>query len=75
VIARDSGDRKLQDCQIADCRLILIEQILRFRLRISAEGSRSAAPSLTPSNRLNLDFFGNSGDFGNFLYLLWLLGV
>jgi hypothetical protein len=20
-------------------------------------------------------FFGNSGDFGNFLYLLWLLGV
>jgi hypothetical protein len=74
VIARDLVIENSKIAKLQDRRLGLIEQILRFRLRISAEGFARLrlAYAFKPPQ---LGFFGNPGDFGNFLYLLWLLGV
>jgi hypothetical protein len=66
------------NCEIAklqDRRLVLIKQILRLRLRISAEGFRSAAPRLRLQTASILDFLAIPAILAVFSYLFWLLGV
>jgi hypothetical protein len=69
MIARDLV---IENCKIADGSCLNRSFAFGSGFRLKAPARLRLAYAFKPPQ---LGFFGNPGDFGNFLYLLWLLGV